>query len=552
MSPGNGPGQALGGAIPGLSAALAEELLPDFIAETRERLERVEELLLETQTEAVTARPVLLDEVRRELHTLKGNAGLMGFTSLQADAHGLEDMVALLEPARPVVGPILSGLDEFRSALSRVISAGAGTGGPTAAPQPAADSTGDRAREASAALGPVERMGGGVRIPFAALDSLVNLLAEVVIVRNRLGDALALTKQLRAGDRDDAGRWREVDDAHERLERTLDQVQERVLRLRMVPLYSLFRQLTRIVHDTSLKEGKSVRLAAEGGDTALDKALLELASEALGHLVRNAVIHGIEAPEERRSAGKDETGTVRLAARATSREVCIDIEDDGRGVQSAALRAAAERAGLAPGPAADPLELLFLPGLSTRSQADLAAGRGIGLSAVKEAVARQGGVIQVAFAEGRGSLFRLRLPLNASIARALLVSADGEDYALPLRAVLESSRLQPGDLHEINGAGALRWRGRVIAALDLGCVFATASSRRRDGYALILEDGGNTRALVVDRILGIREIVVKGLDPLVAALPGVAASTLLGDGRAVLILDPASLCTMSPILGATP
>lgn len=547
MTRGEGPEPAHGGAVPGFSAALAEELLPDFIAEARERLEHLEELLLRTQTETVAARPVLLDEVKRELHTLKGNAGLMGFTSLQASAHQMEDMVGGLEPAQPAVGPILGGIDHFRSALARLT----GEAGHATAPQPAGEATGAEAA-APAAPGGIEKLGGGVRIPFAALDSLVNLLAEVVVVRNRLGDALARTAPLRSREHDEQGRWREVDDAHERLDATLDQLQQQVLRLRMVPLHSLFRQLSRIVHDTSVQEGKQVRLAVEGADTTLDKALLELASESLGHLVRNAVIHGIEPPEERRRAGKDASGMVRLAARATSREVCIDVEDDGRGVQSAALRAAAERAGLRPDPGADALELLFLPGLSTRGQADIAAGRGIGLSAVKEAVARQGGVIQVAFAEGRGSLFRLRLPLNASITRALLVSADGEDYALPLRAVLESSRLQPGELHEINGAGALRWRGRVLAALDLGCVFSTAERRRRDGYALILEDGDNTRAVVVDRILGIREIVVKALDPLVAALPGVAASTLLGDGRAVLILDPASLCSMSPILGATP
>ena len=262
-----------------------------------------------------------------------------------------------------------------------------------------------------------------------------------------------------------------------------------MLRLRMVPLQSLFRQLVRIVHDTGLVEEKQVRLLVEGGETDLDKALLEVANDVLGHLVRNAVIHGIESPEERRRAGKDETGTVRIVAYATSREVCIDVEDDGRGVQGGALRAAAASSGQAVDPEADPLDLLLLPGLSTRDHADVVAGRGMGLSAVKETVRRHGGTIQVAFAEGRGSLFRLRLPLSASIARALLVGADGEEYAVPLRAILESLRLDPGALHEINGAGALRWRGRVIAALDLGCVFGTATDRRREGYAIVLEDG---------------------------------------------------------------
>jgi two-component system chemotaxis sensor kinase CheA len=197
---------------------------------------------------------------------------------------------------------------------------------------------------------------------------------------------------------------------------------------------------------------------------------------------------------------------------------------------------------------ADVLELLFLPGLSTRAHADLGAGRGIGLAAVKRAVERRGGQDEVASEAGRGSLFRLRLPLSASIARALLVRSDGSQYALPLRAVLESRRLDAGDLHEINGGGALRWRGQVIPALDLGCTFGTAALRRREGHAVILEERGRTRALVVDQVLDIREVVVKTLDRLLAELPGVAGSTVLGDGSAVLVLDPASLVAMSPLL----
>ncbi|HXO26190.1 MAG TPA: chemotaxis protein CheW, partial [Thermoanaerobaculia bacterium] len=204
---------------------------------------------------------------------------------------------------------------------------------------------------------------------------------------------------------------------------------------------------------------------------------------------------------------------------------------------------------------ADVLELLFLPGLSTRVHADLGAGRGIGLAAVKRAVERRGGQVEVASEAGRGSLFRLRLPLSASIARALLVRSDGSRYALPLRAVLESRRLDAGDLHEINGGGALRWRGQVIPALDLGCTFGTAAARRREGHAVIVEERGRTRALVVDQVLDIREVVVKTLDRLLAELPGVAGSTVLGDGSAVLVLDPASLVAMSPLIdeaAATP
>ncbi len=539
--------------LPGLP--VSDEWLRDFESEARERLDRLEELLLETQSAAPAAMTGLLDGARRELHTVKGNAGMIGLGALQAEAHAMEDLVEQLDPERPRIERLLAGLDRLRTLLrslgapagaaaGQAAAAVAGEAGTAAAPGSPGTAAAPGATAVAGTVG--DATGAGVRIPFATLDALVDLLAEMVIARNRLAAALARTAPMRGGAGAEAkAGWLEVDETRERLDGTLDELQRGVMRLRMVPLGSLFRQLGRIVHDTSEQEGKRVRLLVDGGDTALDKALLELAGEALGHLVRNAVIHGLEPPAERRRAGKDECGTVRLAANATSREVRIDVEDDGRGVQADALRSAAAR--VAGGSAGELVDLLFLPGVSTRRQADLGAGRGIGLAAVKQAVESRGGRIEVASEEGRGSLFRLRLPLSASIARALLVRSDGDDYALPLRAVLESRRLGDGELHEINGGGALRWRGRVISALDLGASFGTAARRRRDGYAVVIEDRGRTRALVVDQVLDIREIVIKGLDRVMSALPGVGGSTVLGDGRAVLVLDPVSLVAMSPL-----
>lgn len=510
-----------------------DELLRDFESEAEERLQRLEELLLAAPAADLAAAGEILDGIRRELHTLKGNAGMMGLAELQGEAHAMEDLVEELDPRRPRVERLLTALDRLRATLR-------------AAPDPLP--------------GPAEAAAGsGVRIPFATLDALVDLLAEMVIARNRLADAVAHSRPWRDAAGEGRAAWSEVDEARERLEGTLDGLQQGVMRLRMVPLSSIFRQLGRIVHDAGAQQDKKVRLVVEGGETALDKALLELAGEALGHLVRNAVVHGIEEPAERVRGGKDEHGTLRLTAQATAREVCIDVEDDGRGVQVDAVRAAAARAGAPPpadgaggtaGAGADILELLFLPGLSTRLHADLGAGRGIGLDAVRRAVERRGGSIEVASEAGRGTLFRLRLPLSASIARALLVRSDGEQYAVPLRSVVETQRLGAGDLHEINGGGALRWRGRVITALDLGCTFGTATRRRRQGHAVILEERDQIRALVVDQVLDIREIVIKGLDRLMAELPGVGGSTVLGDGRAVLVLDPLSLVAMSPLLEA--
>jgi two-component system chemotaxis sensor kinase CheA len=172
----------------------------------------------------------------------------------------------------------------------------------------------------------------------------------------------------------------------------------------------------------------------------------------------------------------------------------------------------------------------------------------MGLSAARESVHRMGGRIQVFSEIGRGSLFRLHLPLSVSITRALLIRADGEDYALPLSAIVESVRFRPGDGHQINHAGAYRWRGSVIPLLDLGFVFGTARDLRKQGYVVIVEAEGKHRGLIGDDLTGIKEIVVKGLDSIVGSTAGVAGSTILGDGRVVLILDPRGLVGIKPFL----
>jgi two-component system chemotaxis sensor kinase CheA len=528
-----------------MSRSFADDLLADFAAEAVERLDHLEELLLALPRAEPAERPAILSGVRLELHTLKGNAGMMGLSEQQLLAHDLEDLVEGFGSEEPDVRPLLAGVDRFRSLLQETsLQAGAPTRSPT--PGEATDPAGPL---------PAGEVSSSVRIPFATLDGLVDQLAEVVIVRNRLADAVAgvrphLPRRVGSTERTPlAAAWEQLTQAHDRLGTILDQLQGSVLNLRMVPLSTLFRHLSRIVHDTSAEEGKEIRFETAGADTPLDKALIELASEALGHLVRNAVIHGIEAPEDRLQAGKPPAGTLRLDAVASPREVRIDVLDDGGGVDRQRVLAAAERRGHRLGDGEDPLELLFLPGLSTREEADLASGRGIGLAAVREAVERHGGRVEVASREGSGTLFRLHLPLSASITRALLLRCDGEDYALPLRAVVESLRLEPAMLHEMNGASVLTWRGGVLPGLDLGTTFGTARDRRREGYAIVVEEGGRQRALFADQLLGIREIVVKGLDSVLGAPPGIAGSTVLGDGRAVLILDPAGLLTLSPSQG---
>jgi two-component system chemotaxis sensor kinase CheA len=523
---------------------LLEGLLPEFLLEAHERLDRVEEALLASAAGGAAALVPRLEAVRRELHTLKGNAGLIGLGELQALAHEMEDALDELDPRTPRVDSLLGGIDRFRGLL-----AATGAAAPSAAGAPAADrepSAGAQAGEVAEATAAYELPQAGVRISFSRVDALVEQLAETVIFRNRLHEALARARGAGLDAAAVRAAWVELDAAHEQLGKTLDVLGENVMRLRMVPLRTLFRQLGRIVHDESAREGKEVRFVTAGGETPLDKALLELSSEALGHLLRNAVVHGIETPAERARAGKPPRGVVHLSAAADAREVRIEIEDDGRGLSREALLETAARLGLPPPPGQDPLALLFVPGFSTRQAVDLSSGRGIGLAAVQEAVQHRGGRIEVASREGHGTRFRLRLPLSVSITRALLLSSDGEDYVLPFAAVVESVPLVPERVHEINDAWVLAWRGELLPLIDLGYSFGTAAARRRAGVAVVIEAEGGRRGVVADRLHGIREVVVKGLDPLLAAPQGISGSTILGDGRAVLILDPAGLLALSP------
>ncbi|HYG62459.1 MAG TPA: chemotaxis protein CheW [Thermoanaerobaculia bacterium] len=525
---------------------LDREIFADFLLESQERLARLEEVLLALSEGAGDAVPQLLDEARLQLHTLKGNSGMMGLAELQAVAHALEDRVDSLDHDAPQVEDLLHGVDRFRELLEEV----ARLQEPAAAAADRTDAAG--AAGAAGAIGGVAAMElgvntDGVRVSFATLDRLVDLLGEMVIFRNRMSDAVEQQRGAAASGRG----WEHVQAAHERLGKTLDALRDGVMRLRMVPLRTLFGHLGRIVHDESLREGKSVRFETRGGETPLDRALLELSSEALGHLVRNCVVHGLETTAERVRAGKPAQGTVRLAAEANTREVVIDVVDDGGGIDRSRVTATARRLGHVLGEGEDPLSLLFLPGFSTRDGADMSSGRGIGLAAVQKAVQRRGGRIEVFSEEGFGTLFRLRLPLSVSITRALLLASDGEEYALPLAAIVESVQIDGLELHEMNGATVLPWRGGLIPLLDLGHSFGTSPVRRHSGFAVIIEAAGSQRALAVERIHGIREVVVKGLDRVAGSPPGISGSTILGDGRAVLILDPAGLMNLSPFAGAT-
>jgi len=503
-------------------------LFDDYLLDVREKLARLEDLLLSLQEAQASEKERILIETKRELHTIKGNSGMMGFTKLQKLAHEMEDDVESLDLENIELGDLLRKLDRFKLSLKEINEENQGE---------------EEIQDDEKLHGQIQ---GSMRVPFSALDELVDLLAEMVIFRNRLYEAIIKGHTMESQEQ----AWEEAEKAQESLGKTLDFIQERIMRLRMVPLGSLFGHLRRIVHDECERGNKEANLETSGGDTPMDKALLEIASEALGHIVRNAVVHGLEHPDDRARAGKQRKGRILLTASVQANEVFMDVTDDGAGIDLEVLAEAAKREGIDI-PSREALySLLFSSGFTTKGGTDIAAGRGIGLSSAYAAVQRLGGAVEVVSEFGAGTRFRLRLPLSVSIMKGIVLEADNNEYVLPLTSVIESQRFHLRDRHQLNHGSIFTWRNKVIPLLDIGYIFGTHTGIRENGYVVIIESGDKQRGLIVDDIKGIREIVVKGLDNMIGNPPGISGATILGDGRVLLILDPPGLTAISPFVGS--
>ncbi|MCP4200900.1 MAG: hypothetical protein GY769_03095 [bacterium] len=491
------------------------ELLDDFLLEAEERLTRVEVSLLAAADATPEARELSFREVRRELHTLKGNSGMMGFAGLQALAHELEDLVDDLDPDNPDLAPLLAGLDRFKTDL----------GDATHPAKPQAETPVERKHD---------RREGSTRVRLDLLNRLLETSTRLVVARNTLSDRIQIGLSLDPEEPDFADRakesWLEAEETRIKLDQVLELLQEQIRSLRTIPLKSVFTRLQRLVHDESAKAGKEVRFETRGGETPLDSALTELATDALGHLMRNCIVHGIETPEDRERCGKSRVGTLFVEASLRAGNVEIEVFDDGAGIDEAALRRAAERAGIREAETADLHALLFHPGLSTRREADQSAGRGIGLSAVLASVHRHSGTIEVDTSLGLGTRFCLRLPLTVAITDALIVSSGGDRFAIPITAVRETGSRPTLDSEE---------------AVDLKHFLDLPLGSGKADFFVTVESEGRQRSVLVDELGSLQRIVVNPLDEIFGRPKGIAGSTVLGDGRVILILDPTQLAVGS-------
>ena len=383
-----------------------------------------------------------------------------------------------------------------------------------------------------------------IRVEFDRVDRLINLVGELVINQAMLSQ--------RVVEANFAGSSSIVIGLEE-LEQLTREIQESVMAIRAQPVKPLFQRMSRIVREVADLTGKEIRLKTDGEATEIDKTVVERLAEPLTHMIRNACDHGVESPEVRLAAGKPAEGAVRLTAAHRSGRIVIEVSDDGAGIDRPKVRASAVRKGLIPADAqlsdSDIDNLLFLPGFSTAATVSNISGRGVGMDVVKRSILALGGRISISSRPGQGSTFSMSLPLTLAVLDGMAVSVAGQTLVVPLTAIVETLKPKSNEIHGLGSDGrVMAIRNTFVPLIDVGTQlgFRSTPTEPDRGVAILVETGDGTRnALLVDSIQDQRQVVIKSLEANYGTVEGIAAATILGDGRVALILDVDALVTGS-------
>lgn len=447
------------------------------------------------------------------------------------------------EPDDETARPDTSGIDAPTAAWGAVQSKGS-SGQPGPGSSDSADA-GSPGYNAPRMLG--RSTDQTIRVDVASFDRLVRIVSELAIDETRLAE---IEKRL-AATHEHSEHIQDLEQVTAHMGRLTTELQEEVMKARMTPLASLFRRFPRMVRDIAVSSGKQVEFVVEGEDTELDRALIDEVADPIIHLLRNAVGHGIEPPEERTRLGKPEAGRVRLVARHVEDRVVISVEDDGTGIDPVRVRESAVRKGIIPAERAaalgdeDAIELIFQPGLSTASQVSDVSGRGVGLDIVRTNIEKLGGTVRVKTSPGKGTTFVASVPLTLAVFRALLVVSGGQEFAIPLSSVVEVARVPLSEVKHAGKGSAIVLRGKVLPVFDLADFAgredggAGAGSRRTRAFVVVARYEDMRIGIIVDSLMGEQEIVIKNLGRLARCAKGLLGGAILGDGRVALILDVA-------------
>lgn len=580
-----------------------QELLDGFLTETTELLEKLDDDLV--ALEKAPGEKELLNRIFRSIHTVKGASSFLGFDLLVRVTHRTEDVLNRLRKGELFVTPeimdvILEAIDMVKILVSDIKGGDikereidgiigkllplmelnqeavalphaepaaatptapvAAAPAPTvaeAAPEPVAQSAPVVPTPAEVAALPKESKAkvddladnSTVRIDVKRVDDLMNQVGELVLERNRM---MQLDSDFRSGS-DLAIFAEEFGKLAKRMNFVVSEVQMQVLKMRMIPVEKVFKKFPRIVRNLARDLNKEVELQLFGEETELDRSVVDEIGDPLLHLIRNAMDHGIERPEEREAAGKPRQGTIVLSATHEGNQIVISIQDDGKGIDPDRIAAKALEKGLvtesqlAAMGTREILDLIFLPGFSTKEKTTDLSGRGVGMDVVRTNIKKLNGVIDIKNELGQGTKFILKLPLTLAIIQSLLVEVAGETYAVPLASVFETLRIDDQEFHVIGGQEVLKLRDSVLPLLRLRNLFGVEGDcvAGEPCYVVIVGVAEKRIGLVVTRLLGQQEVAIKSLGKYLANLPGIAGSTILGDGRVALIVDPVGLVDSS-------
>lgn len=563
-----------------------DDVLNEFIVESREGLDQLDRDLVTLEREST---PDVLASIFRAVHTIKGTAGFFGFEKLEAVAHVGENLLSRLRDGelradRAITTALLVMVDALREMIEGIESSGIEGEGDyselvaelerleRAEPGDALveDTESTESMESMESMEPVESVESmdsvepvgqeptqmpraetpeapdlngsvshsseSIRVDVGLLDDLMNLVGELVLTRNQI---IQYT-----GTQGDSSYTATT----QRLNLITTELQEGVMRTRMQPIENIWNKFPRVVRDLSVACGKQARLLMEGKHTELDKTLLEAIKDPLTHLVRNSVDHGLELPAARALAGKPEEGTVRLRAYHEGGQVIIEISDDGRGIDTDVIRRKAVEKGLLGAEEAanrsdrEIVNVIFQPGFSTAAEVTNISGRGVGMDVVRTNIEAIGGSVDVQSNLGHGTTFKVKIPLTLAIIPALVVTCDGDRYAIPQVSLRELVRIdaqqtQTG-IELVDGVPVYRLRGRLLPIVYLHEVFGKEAPDPAGGVNMVvLRADDREFGLVVDDISDTAEIVVKPLGRLLKQVSAFAGATIMGDGRVALILD---------------
>jgi two-component system chemotaxis sensor kinase CheA len=543
---------------------LFASLVKDFVDETKPIAHEVSSLSLKLESVWTAGGDAqsLLRGIRGGLHTIKGNAAMMGLSPIERVVHALEDFCAYCadRPAFENLADVQFLIDGCDLLERSIESALAGEVDRTAAdafvrratevslasprsrklpdnPRAPAHPANPEAPGGGLASGDGADRSGNARILDGEVDELLELAGETIVGQTEL---LRLHGRLARGQFE-ASDVALMDRILTDLGRTTRQIRHQLLRVRLAPIAALFRRYTRYVRDLSRERGQPIQLLIEGGETAVDRAIISRLFEPLVHIVRNSVAHGIESPAERAAAGKPSQAKILLSARMREGRVSVCVADDGRGLDMEAIVAKAKLLGIDTSKLADKdiQRLIFRAGFSTVQTVTNLAGRGVGLDVVASVVQDLGGTIDVRSAALRGTVFVLDLPVTTSLQKALIFGVDSEMFAAPTGFILDAMAIRERDMQEINRVLLVSWRGDFIRSVDAGRLLGCQGLARAwtRPYAIVLQAGNKRGVLLVDWLSGVQEIVVKPLDESLAGCHLVAGVTRLGQGRVVPILD---------------